>query len=186
MEERQVIQLYWDRDPRAISASEEFCGAYCRTVAARVLTDARDREECINDTWLRAWNAMPPRWPEKLRLFLGAITRNLALSRWEQLTAQKRGGGELPLALEELSDVLPGRETVEQTVEAHELTAALERFLESLPRQARTIFLRRYWHLLPVKEIARGLSVSESRVKMSLLRSRKMLKAFLEQEGIGL
>ena len=186
MEENQIIQLYWDRDPRAISVSDEAYGPYCRAIAGRILSDLRDREECINDTWLRAWNTMPPRWPERLRLFLGTITRNLALSRWEQASAQKRGGGELPLALEELSSAIPAGQTTEQAAEARELTAALERFLAALPQQARIIFLRRYWYLLPVKDIARSLSLGESAVKMSLSRSRKKLKAFLEQEGIKL
>ena len=186
MEENQIIQLYWDRDPRAISVSDEIYGPYCRAIAGRILSDLRDREECINDTWLRAWNTMPPRWPERLRLFLGTITRNLALSRWEKASAQKRGGGELPLALEELSSAIPAGQTTEQAAEERELTAALERFLAALPQQARIIFLRRYWYLLPVKDIARSLSLGESAVKMSLSRSRKKLKAFLEQEGIKL
>jgi len=186
MEDNRIIQLYWDRDPRAISASEEAYGSYCRAIAGRVLPDLRDREECLNDTWLRAWNAMPPQWPERLRLFFGTITRNLALSRWEKASAQKRGGGELPLALEELSEAVPSGQTTEQVVEDRELTAALERFLSALPQQARVIFLRRYWYLTPVTDIAQSLSLRESAVKMSLSRSRRRLKDFLEREGIEL
>ena len=126
---------------------------------------------------------MPPQRPSLLRAFFGTITRNLALNRWEKQHAQKRGSGQLPLALEELSQCVPAATTVEQAMEDRELTALLERFLDSLPHHARTIFLRRYWYLMSVKDIARSLSVSESKVKMSLLRSRSKLRDLLEREG---
>ena len=184
--DQAIIELYWARDQLAIRESDEKYGPYCRTIAHNVLQDRLDSEECVNDTWHRAWESMPPQRPGLLRAFFGTITRNLALNRWEKQHAQKRGGGQLPLALEELSECLPATDSVERAVEERELTALLELFLESLPRQARVIFLRRYWFLMPVKDIAKGLSVSESKVKMSLLRSRNKLRELLEKEGICL
>lgn len=186
MEDYQIIELYWSRDQKAITASDAKYGAYCRTVARNILWDARDGEECVSDTWHRAWNVMPPQRPGLLRAFFGKITRNLALSRYEKNTAQKRGGGELSLALEELDGCVPARTTVERQIEDKELTALLESFVKSLPQRDQIIFLRRYWYLCPVREIARGLSLGESRVKMSLLRSRNKLRELLEKEGIVL
>ena len=186
MTDQAIIDLYWARDQMAIRQSDEAYGPYCRAIAYNVLHDRLDSEECVNDTWHRAWESMPPQRPGLLRAFFGTITRNLALNRWEKQRAQKRGGGQTPLALEELAECLPAAGSVEKTVEDGELTALLERFLEGLPRQARVIFLRRYWYLMPVKDIAKSLSVSESKVKMSLLRSRNRLRELLEKEGICL
>ncbi len=186
MTDQSIIELYWARDQLAIRESDQKYGPYCRAIAYNVLQDPRDSEECVNDTWHRAWESMPPQRPGLLRAFFGTITRNLALNRWEKQHAQKRGGGQLPLALEELSQCIPAADTVEQAVEERELTDLLERFLANLPKQARTIFLRRYWYLMPVKDIAKSLSVSESKVKMSLLRSRNKLRELLEKEGICL
>ena len=186
MEDHQIIDLYWARNEQAITASDAKYGPYCRTVARNILWNEQDGEECVNDTWHRAWESMPPQRPSLLRAFFGTITRNLALNRWEKQHAQKRGSGQLPLALEELSECLPAADSVERAVEERELTNLLELFLESLPRQARVIFLRRYWFLMPVKDIAKGLSVSESKVKMSLLRSRNKLRELLEKEGVCL
>lgn len=186
MNDQRIIELYWARDPRAIGETDRKYGPYCLTIAANVLHDRQDSEECVNDTWHRAWNAMPPQRPNLLRAFLGTITRNLALQRWQKQTAYKRGGGQTALALEELAQCVPDPVTVEKVVEDQELTAALEAFLDSLPREARAIFLRRYWYLEPVKTVAKGLGLSESKVKMSLMRSRQKLKAHLEKEGIDL
>ena len=186
MEDHQIIDLYWARNEQAITASDAKYGPYCRTVARNILWNEQDGEECVNDTWHRAWESMPPQRPSLLRAFFGTITRNLALNRWEKQHAQKRGSGQLPLALEELSQCVPDATTVEQAIEERELTVLLERFLDNLPQRARTIFLRRYWYLMPVKDIARSLSVSESTVKMSLLRSRNKLRELLEREGICL
>ncbi len=184
MEDNAIIDLYWARDERAIQASDTKYGPYCRTVAGSILWDRRDREECVSDTWQRAWNTMPPQKPSLLRAFFGAITRNLALNRYQYNTAQKRGGGQLPLALEELEQCLPGGRSPEQAVEEGELTALLERFLRGLPLRERTVFLRRYWYLQPVKDIARSLGLGESRVKMMLLRTRSKLREVLEKEGM--
>lgn len=186
MTDQTIIELYWARDQQAIRESDAKYGAYCRTIAHNVLHDPLDSEECVNDTWHRAWESMPPQRPSLLRAFFGTVTRNLALNRWEKQHAQKRDGGQLPLALEELSECVPAPHGVEQAMEERLLTQLLEGFLDGLPKQARVIFVRRYWYLMPVKDIADGLSVSESKVKMSLLRSRNKLRELLEKEGICL
>ena len=183
MDDREIIELYWTRSEHAIGETARKYGAYCQAVAYGILRRAEDSEECVNDTWLQAWNAMPPRRPERLGAFLACITRNLALNRRKALTAQKRGGDQTAAALEELRDCVPAPGGVEQTVEDRELSLALDRFLGGLRSEARRFFLQRYWYLRSVTEIAAQYGVSESKVKMSLLRSRKALKLFLEQEG---
>ena len=117
MHDQAIVELYWARDQSAIRQSDEKYGPYCRTIAHNVLHDPLDSEECVNDTWHRAWESMPPQRPNLLRAFFGTITRNLALNRWEKQHAQKRGGGQLPLALEELSACVPAPRGVEQAVE---------------------------------------------------------------------
>ena len=129
---------------------------------------------------------MPPQRPNKLSAFLGAITRNLSLKKLEQYSAEKRGLGQVPLALEELQNCIPALENVEQVVDDLTLTEILNRFLSSLPRNRRKVFMRRYWYMCSIKEIAESCSMSESKVKMSLLRSRNELKQLLEKEGFAL
>ena len=184
MEDRSIVDLYWARDEEAIAASRDKYGAYCGAIARNILTDAEDVPECVNDTWLGAWNAIPPQRPDFLGAFLGRITRNLSLKRWRRQTAQKRGGGEVPLALEELSRALPAGEDPAAVYESKEVAQSIDRFLRGLPKLVRQLFLRRYWYLESIAGIADSLGYGESRVKMSLLRTRKKLKQYLEQEGI--
>jgi RNA polymerase sigma-70 factor (ECF subfamily) len=186
MDDQQIIDLYWARSENAISETAEKYGKYCHTIAYHILHNDEDSEECVNDTYLRAWEAMPPQRPHRLSAFLGKITRNLSLDRYKRLAAEKRGSGQVPLALDELLDCVPTGDSAEKTADDLALTESLNRFLGTLSVDARRIFLRRYWYLTPVKEIAAEASISESKVKMSLLRSRKELKKFLEKEGIAL
>lgn len=185
MDDQQIIALYLARSERAIAETDARHGPYCRAIARRILQSPEDSEECVNDTWLRAWNAIPPQRPKRLAVFLGRITRNLALDRWEAQHTQKRGGGQVCLALEELAQCLPAPGEGDMT-ETLALVQALDRFLSGLPRQARLLFLRRYWYLDSVEEAARQLGLGESAAKMSLARSRRKLKAVLEKEGITL
>lgn len=184
MEDHQIIELYWARSESAIEETSSKYGSYCGAIAYRILQDREDTEECVSDTWLKAWNAMPPKRPGKLSAFLGTITRNLALKRWESRSAEKRGGGQVSLALEELEGSIadPADSPEEQAI----LLDALNRFLSGLSPQARIIFLRRYWYLCPVEEIARMGKMSEGAVKMSLHRSRRALRRQLEKEGFSL
>lgn len=186
MEDKQIVDLYWERSEAAISESAKKYGNYCHSIAYRILFDEQDSLECVNDTWLKAWDSMPPHRPAKLSAFLGKITRNLAINRYHFDRAEKRGGGELPLALEELGDCVPGSHSVESVADDLVLKETLQRFLEGLSRDDRRIFLQRYWYFCQVKEIAADLDMTQSRVKMSLLRSREKLRALLEKEGVWL
>lgn len=184
MEDEKIVELYWERAQEAISQTASKYGRYCRTIAFNILYNENDTEECVNDTYLSAWNSMPPQRPTILRAFLGRLTRNLSLNRYKQLTAERRGKGQVPLALNELQECIPASGSTESVVDEIVLTQLLERFLESLSAEQRKIFMRRYWYLSPIKEIAADFGMGESKVKMSLLRSRKELRRLLEQEGM--
>ena len=184
MDDRQIIALYNKRSEAALSETAKKYGRYCRTIAYNILFNEEDSEECVNDTWLRAWESIPPQCPERLSAFLGKITRNLALNRYKHKNREKRGGGQTLLVLEELSECIPGTDSTEEAVEEVILTEVLNRFLEDLPAEKRKVFLRRYWYLSSVKEIAADFGLSESNVKMTLLRLRSKLKQTLEKEGI--
>ena len=184
MEDWQIVELYWQRQSTAISETAAKYGAYCRTVAYNILSSAEDAEECVNDTYMSAWNAMPDKRPERLAPFLGKITRNHALSRMRGRARQKRGGGELALALEELDECVPSRSDVEREVEQRELAAALSSFIEGLPQPDRQVFVSRYWYLAPVDEIAEKFGFSRSKTASMLYRCRNKLRKFLVQEGL--
>ena len=183
MEDREIVQLYWDRDERAISESDAKYGPLCRSVALRVLGNPEDREECVSDTWLRAWNAIPPKRPDPLGAFLAKITRNLALDRWRQDHAAKRRAGETALALEELEEVVSG-ESLEDELQRRELVRVLNGFLESLPETDRDLFLRRYLALETLKSLAEGTGRSVSAVHQRLGRLRVRLREHLRKEGM--
>lgn len=186
MDDQQIIELYWKRSDDAIAQTQKKYGRLCYKIAFNILGSHQDSEECVNDTYLRAWNVIPPERPEKLSAFLCRITRNQALKRYERNTAEKRGGGEIPLALEELSGCIPDPGSVTALTEQRELTRQLNGFLSGLNAENRRIFLRRYWGLESVRDIALDLALSESKVKVTLHRTRKKLKNYLEQEGIVL
>ena len=183
MEDAAILALYWQRDEQAIGETEAKYGPYCRTIARSILSDEQDAEECLSDAWLRAWETIPPRRPEKLSAYLGKQTRNLSLSRLRDRTAQKRGGGELPLALEELSDCVPGAGDAEQALEANELARMLNRFVTGLKKQERDLFVNRYFFLTPLEELSRRTGFSQSKLKSMLFRTRKKLWNMLREEG---
>lgn len=185
MDDKQILDLYWARSERAISETADKYGKYCHYIAYSILHNAEDSEECVNETYLKAWGSIPPGRPNRLSTFLGKITRNLSLNRYKQYTAEKRGGGQVALALDELQECVPSADRVEQIVDDLALAEILNRFLASLSVETRKIFMRRYWYLSSVKEIASDFSVSESKVKMALMRSRNELRNLLEREGIA-
>lgn len=185
MDDNKIIDLYWARSQQAITESETKYGPYCRTVARNILDRAEDAEECVNDTWMRAWQAMPPQRPAALRAFFGKLTRNLSLDRWRQLRAAKRGGSQVPLALEELEGCLSGRDRVDEALDARETAAAISRFLRALPDEDRRLFVRRYWHLESIRDLALRFSMSEGQAKSRLHRIRQQLRQALEEEGIA-
>lgn len=183
MENERLVELFWARSQDAIEQSVKRYGALCRSVAGNILANAADAEECVNDVWLAAWNSIPPARPQRLGAYLARLTRNIALDKLDYNRAQKRNG-ELNVALSELEECLSSPQGVEEALEAGQTAAAIDAFLRALPREQRWVFLRRYWYADPVAEIARRGHMTESRVKSMLLRTRKKLKAHLEQEGI--
>lgn len=186
MDDKQIVDLYLERSETAISETSKKYGNYCRYIAFNILRNDEDSEECVNDTYLRAWNSIPPNRPSVLKTFLGKITRNLSLDRYELLNAKKRNSGQMPLIFDEIKECIPSSlNTEENIVEEIALADILNRFLSSLSLGQRKIFMRRYWYLSPIKEIATEYGMSESKVKMSLLRSRSKLKKKLEEEGIS-
>lgn len=183
MEDHQIIELYWQRNADAISATAEKYGAYCFTVAESILHSAEDSEECVNDTWLHAWNAIPPQKPGVLRLFLARITRNLSFDRFRARNAEKRGGGGIAAVLEELGECLGGGADAEAAFEAEELRRCIRRFVRALPERDGNVLVRRYFFAESVPEIARRYGLSENHVTVILSRTRKKLKAHLLKEG---
>lgn len=186
MEDQKIIDLYWQRDEMAVACTQEKYGPYCHTISYNILANTEDARECVNDTWLQAWNAMPPQRPNRLAAFLGRITRNLSLNRLERNAAQKRGGGQVELALAELEGCIPDPVTPEQVLEEKLLVEALNRFLRGQNRHRRDIFLRRYWYLDPIDRIASQYGMHPGAVTSLLHRMRRELKKHLEKEGIVL
>ena len=186
MDDEAIIGLYWARSEEAIRRTAEKYGGYCGQIIRRVLGDGRDAEECLSDTWLGAWSSIPPRRPNCLSVYLGKITRNLSLNRARSYTAQKRGLGQTDLVLSELEDCIPADNDVEQILDEMILTRSINQFLRAQPRQKRNIFIRRYWYLYPIRNIAAAYGMSESKVASLLFRMRNELKSCLEKEGITL
>lgn len=186
MEDSQIIDLFCGRSQNAVAAAAEKYGTYCHSIAYNILENFEDSEECVNDTYLRTWETIPPLIPASLKAYLGRITRNLSLDRFRRTNACKRGGGNVNAALEELGDAVPGDNSSDQVTEQIVLRDALNEFLGGLTPQKRKLFLRRYWYFCPIKELAADFGMSESKVKMTLLRLRQELKQHLEQEGICL
>jgi len=186
MDDSAIIELYWARQEEALVETDRKYGKLCRSVAYNILHSPEDTEECVNDTWMRAWNAMPPARPGVLSAFLSRITRNLALDTYKAAKAEKRGGGQMPAALEELGDCIPGHDSVEQEIAFRELTKLLDGFLRQLPEKECCIFLRRYWYVDSTRDIARRYGMPEGSVKSQLSRTRQKLKKVLEQEGIAI
>jgi len=184
MEDRQIVELFWDRDQQALVHSQEKYGAYCTTVAQNILENKEDAQECVNDTWLCAWNTIPPNRPDNLRFYLAKITRNEALDRYRKHHAAKRGGGTTDLALEELSECVASREDPQRTCQAKELEAAINRFVRSLPARDGNVFLRRYFFLEEMDVIAKRCGTSRNNVSVILSRTRRKLKKYLEKEGL--
>ncbi len=182
MEDCQILELYWSRDERAIDETARQYGSRCHAVAMNILANREDAEECVNDTWLRAWNAIPPQRPGKLGAFLSRVTRNIAFDRFRRATAAKRGGGETHAVLEELSECVSGEDT-EDAVITRELGGAVNAFLRSLNGRDRDVFLRRYFFVEPTDAIAGDMGLSGDNVRMILSRTRKKLRQYLETEG---
>lgn len=184
MDDKEIIELYFARDPNGILETERKYGALCQKVSYNILGNREDAEECVSDTYMAAWNSIPPQRPGLLKAYLMKIVRNFSLMRVRERSAQKHGGGELPLALEELGDIFPSSDSVEQAYEGKELAKAVSGFLRTLPQSERDIFLCRYWHFASIADIARKLGCTQSKVKTSLFRTRKKLLTYLKKEDL--
>lgn len=183
MQDDQIVELYWRREESAIAESSGKYGAYCFSVAENILQSPEDSEECVNDTWLRAWNAMPPQRPARLRMFFAKITRHLAFDKFKARTAQKRGCGELHLVLSELEECISSPDTPETLVAAKELEQSIGRFVRSLPEREAMLFARRYFFGEAVSKIARNYGLTSNNTTVILSRIRNKLKTHLEKEG---
>ena len=183
MEDSQIVELYWRKDADAISETSSKYGPYCFAIADNILHNTEDSEECVNDTWLHAWNAMPPQRPNVLRMFLAKITRNLSINRFKARSTEKRGGGEFLLVLDELADCLAGETDVEREYEGGELEQCIRRFVRGLPERDGNVFVRRYFFTEPVAAIAERYELTENNVMVILSRTRKKLRLRLAKEG---
>ncbi|MBQ7774901.1 MAG: sigma-70 family RNA polymerase sigma factor [Lachnospiraceae bacterium] len=184
MEDKQIIDLYWERSERAIEETASKYGKYCYSIAFNILYNNEDADESVNDTYLGAWKSMPPHKPELLSAFLGKITRHISLNKWRHKNAEKRGGGQVALALDELLECVPSQEKVDEQIEAKELAKTIDTFLATLKEDERRVFVCRYWYLDPIADICKQFGYSESKVKSMLFRTRGKLLTYLEKEGV--
>lgn len=183
-DDQKIIELYCNRSENAIAETAGKYGRYCTSIAYGILKSREDAQECVSDAYLTAWNAIPPRRPADLGTYLGKITRNLSIDRLRTRSREKRGGGEAPLALEELEEVVAGSDSPENEAVRKELTAALNRFLAGLTQQERYVFVRRYWYLDSLGDIAEKTGFSGSKVASMLFRLRGRLKKQLMKEEL--
>ena len=184
MEDNHIVELYWARSERAISETSSKYGKYCYSISYRILVNIEDANECVNDTYLGAWNSMPPHRPSILSTFLGKITRRISINRWKRNNRDKRGASEITLALDELSDCIQSPMDTESVIESNELAKAINTFLSVLPDTERDVFVCRYWFLASISEISQKFDFSQSKTKSMLMRTRRKLYQCLQKEGL--
>lgn len=185
MEDATIIDLYWNRSETAIVETNRKYGGYCQSIAFNILSSKEDAEECVNDTWHKTWNKIPPERPNTFRAWLGKIVRNLALDRWRQNHAKKRDCGMNQLLLE-FEDCVPNVSSVEQSVEANELSRVISDWLDTLSQADRRVFIRRYWHGEALHILAQNNGITPGKLAQKMYRLRVSLKTYLEQEGVVL
>lgn len=182
VEDREIIELYFARNERAVEETSKKYRNYCTRIAHNILSNVEDSEECVNDTFLGAWEAIPPKSPAKLSSFLGRITRNIALNKYDYYAAKKRSK-EFETILDELDDCLTSSSNVESLYEEEQVAKSISQFLENIQADHRNIFLRRYWYSDSMTDLASRFSISESKAKSILFRTRKKLQSYLRKEG---
>lgn len=183
MEDEEIIDLYWSRQESAIYETNKKYGNYCNTISFNILQSKEDSKECVNDTYLKTWNSIPPQRPNSLKSYLGKIVRNLSLNKYEKKRAKKRNGT-VEIALEELNECISSNNDMEKECNGKELVQMLNDFLSELSQEKRKIFLERYWYLYSIKEISLKNKISENNVKIILMRIRNKLKSYLEEGGL--
>ena len=186
MEDREIVGLFLERSEIAILETDKKYGRYCHKIAFNVLGNDEDSEECVNDAYMRTWDSIPPNEPKSLGAYVGRITRNLALDKYRHNHSGKRGSGEVPLVLDELEECIAGANEIERLEDSREITAALNSFLEQLSETERGVFMRRYWKVEPIGDIAARYGMSVSKATTMLYRLRGRLKIHLTKEGITL
>lgn len=183
MQDSQIVELYWNRNETAIDQTDKKYGRYLAKIAYNILADREDSRESVNDTYLAAWDSMPPHRPQALSTYLGKLTRRISIDLFRKKTSQKRGGSEYTLSLQELEEGISGGNTTEQALDLQLLSETIEGFLRSVTAEARNVFIGRYYYLDSVKQIAAYCHISESKVKILLYRTRQELWAHLQKEG---
>lgn len=186
MTDEKIVDLYLSRSEQAIEETSAKYSKYCGTIAFNILRDIEDADECVNDTFLGAWNAIPPSRPERLSTFLGKITRNLSFNKYKQKNAKKRGDGLAEVALSELEECIPSGISVEQEAEGNVLASLIDDFLGEIQKQHRDVFVCRYWYLNTISEIAADYGISESNVKAILFRTRNKLRNYLKEKEVSI
>lgn len=186
MDDAKIVQMYWDKDENAISATSEKYGSYCFSIAKNILANKEDAKECVNDAYMCTWNSIPPHRPKMLSTYLGKIVRNLSFNLYKKIKAQKRGSGQIAQVLDELSEIIPDSNTTEDRWNCMQLTDTVNSFLFELPVEKRKIFVCRYWYGDSVKDIADRFSMTENNVSVTLNRLRAKLRDFLLERGIDL
>lgn len=183
MEDKQIVDLYWQRSELAIIETQRKYSKYCYAIAFGILHSREECEECINDAYMQTWQSIPPNRPNNLKTYLGKIIRNLSLNRYEYATAQKRRKSQFDLSLQELEECIPSKETAGQELELKTLTETINEFLKTLPQDKRILFVRRYWYCYGIKEISLQTGIKASKITYDLFQIRNKLKIFLEKEG---
>ena len=185
MDDKQIIELYFERNEQAIKETQDKYGAFCHRIAMNILGIHEDAEECVNDTYYSVWTQIPPPVPEVFKVYLGRITRNLSISRFRAMRAKKRYSS-MEIMLSELNDCVPSSSNVEQTIEVMQLSDYISEWLDSLPEEDCALFVRRYWFGDEVQELAKKCGITAAKMAQRMLRLRKSLKAALEQKGVAL
>ena len=184
MDDKQIVALYWERSEDAIAQTEKKYGRYCHYIARNILYSDQDAEECVNDTYWKAWETMPPKKPDLLSAYLGKLTRHIAINRYIHDHADKRSPG-MQVILDEAEEFIPDPANGDVSDEIH-LRDAINFFVASLTQEVRVVFVRRYWYMSSVKDIAKDYGMTESKVKITLMRTRNRFKEYLEREGISI
>ena len=184
MDDARIVELFWERDEAALTETKAKYESYCFSIANGILHNTQDAQECVNDTFLGAWNAIPPHRPQMLSTFLGKITRHLSLNKWRDKNAGKRGGSSVDASLEELNELAIDGHGIDEGLAEEELSRILRDFLETLPADERRVFLCRYWYFDSIGDICKRFGFSKSKVKSQLKRTRDKLALRLQEEGV--
>ncbi|MCR4855573.1 MAG: sigma-70 family RNA polymerase sigma factor [Erysipelotrichaceae bacterium] len=184
MEDQKIIQLYFDRDEQAIAETKNKYDNYCFSISRAILHNQQDCEEAVSDTYLATWNTIPPHHPLNLATFIGKICRRLSLNKWRSLSAEKRGGGQVTLSLDELEGCIGDDRSFSETLEEKYLAETIDEFLASVKESERRVFVCRYWYFDSIEDISKRFGYTSSKTKMMLKRTRDKLKDYLIKEGV--